>query len=403
MKNLSTLFGFLFTLLLVMSSCQKENLTEELSIADQPQTTVTKVIPPLKNPTTSPILLSPNDPNKATSRSEFIYQTSYSLEEGDWQVLNLPREHMPDSCQFRAAITPISGDPDLKIYAYDGTDYRLISSSLGAGLAKEEASGSLADLRDDETHLIFAIHGYEATTYHIEISKDCDSSNENTSPAPYSLENITFSELELWEGMHLTYDWTYQNIKNDEADPRRSGTITITLTEKLHHIREADFFKVDIAYTGSAWPYTQKLVWDVIGIHNGQILVGYLDEANDVIAKPILPGNFIFDGAKEDNWQVNGEGYIQNAFNSNYSADGVSIRRLTSDGGCEVIGNQTFCEDTYHSREVKEYYLKGTEHYSKGVLLNGLSRTDSHVWSGVYPTVIEKKFNLWLVDTNLLE
>ena len=182
MRNL---FNLLIALILVSItfSCQKDEFFEEefapledSIITDHEQADLS--INPEE--VVEGITLERAPKSSDRSEEEVIFESDrVNLDKGKFHLIYASRNFLVRnsdcSLQAQVARTITVGNPDLGIFAYDQSrrDYRLIRSSTLSGNAIDEASFSLEDLRNHESHIAIAVKAQSSTQFILKVMRDC--------------------------------------------------------------------------------------------------------------------------------------------------------------------------------------------------------------------------------------
>lgn len=211
--NLLTFITFFAISIFLLSSCQKDDDLQELAQIEQEE--LAKTTSPAETSALSSLTTTQdetdNTPNfinfaakdttmveigKATTKSgrERIYSNDISLSGGYYTYVYINKHSLDPNCKYIAKITRYAGDPDLYIYAGNGTNAtdRKIRRAEATGGGNEEAEATYADLRSHEGRIFFIVYAdqHQQARCKLEIFKDCDNHNECHN-LPTNCEQVT--------------------------------------------------------------------------------------------------------------------------------------------------------------------------------------------------------------------
>ena len=104
-----------------------------------------------------------------SSLGTLIYSNTKTLSQGSWWGVYAPTDFYSQGNVYTAVLTPTSGDPDLYLYAWDGSSFRAIRNSLNVGTTVDDNFLLRSDLKNTDLRGYFYVYGYTTSQFTLEI------------------------------------------------------------------------------------------------------------------------------------------------------------------------------------------------------------------------------------------
>lgn len=169
LKNLAVLFIAIFSIV----ACNKEEV-ETLETASSFQKEAIQEVPSGEEVDISNFLSKETEGAETRGANALIFTDTTSVGNKNWKLFRYNRTSLLPGYRYNAVITPLtSGDPDLYVYAFDAertNSWRHIRNSITTSIDLSHLWKR--ELQANEEAGYFAIYGYSAATFKIEIYRE---------------------------------------------------------------------------------------------------------------------------------------------------------------------------------------------------------------------------------------
>jgi len=172
--------------------------------------------------------------SKSYSSNELVYNYTAYIETGEIHAVYAPSSYFQTGYQYIALITPISGDPDLYLYTYDGYNFRYIRKSIKADLQQDESFIEYSDLLNGDSYVYYIINGYQGGKYTFNLYKHSNIDASKPLESKYIIDNnnsLSFNAGSSTLGRHKGIDYLTSN-QNPYVYAICDGTIKLINTDR---------------------------------------------------------------------------------------------------------------------------------------------------------------------------